>query len=245
MDLQEWTIFVTNCPPEMLTWKEVVVLYRARWQIELLFKLWKSHNRLAQQEMNASPPTADGGLVCQIDRCACATLDSADFHLERRRTQPTQGGRYRAGLDCSVERGPRRPPTTLRLAPADSRLPSRTLPASAAAENIQVCSNSLRIRNFWSTTSLNSVRMGARCARPTPTRKTRTGNQTLKSESGGGATGAPSRVSAFGRGSHFRPTEICKSFATPATSASHPAQSHGVHIGLRRIALKPPQQRAG
>ncbi len=53
--LLEWTIFVTNCPPELLSWKEVVVLYRARWQIELLFKLWKSHNGLAQRELNASP----------------------------------------------------------------------------------------------------------------------------------------------------------------------------------------------
>ena len=43
----DWTILVTNCSPELLTWKEVVVLYRTRWQIELLFKLWKSHNRLA------------------------------------------------------------------------------------------------------------------------------------------------------------------------------------------------------
>jgi hypothetical protein len=43
----EWTVFVTNCPAELLTWKEVVVLYRTRWQIELLFKLWKSHNHLA------------------------------------------------------------------------------------------------------------------------------------------------------------------------------------------------------
>ena len=42
-----FTIFVTNCDAEMLTWKEVVVLYRTRWQIELLFKLWKSHNLLA------------------------------------------------------------------------------------------------------------------------------------------------------------------------------------------------------
>jgi hypothetical protein len=42
-----WTVLVTNRPPELLTWKEVVVLYRARWQIELMFKLWKSHNRLA------------------------------------------------------------------------------------------------------------------------------------------------------------------------------------------------------
>lgn len=53
--LQEWTLFVTNSAPELLTWKEVVVLYRARWQIELLFKLWKSHNRLAQRETKASP----------------------------------------------------------------------------------------------------------------------------------------------------------------------------------------------
>lgn len=41
-----WTVFLTSCPPELLTWQEVVVLYRVRWQIELLFKLWKSHNLL-------------------------------------------------------------------------------------------------------------------------------------------------------------------------------------------------------
>jgi len=43
----EWTILVTNCPGGLLTWKEAVVLYRSRWQVELMFKLWKSHNRLA------------------------------------------------------------------------------------------------------------------------------------------------------------------------------------------------------
>jgi Transposase DDE domain len=43
----EWTILVTNCPEDLLSWKEVIVLYRARWQIELMFKLWKSHNHLA------------------------------------------------------------------------------------------------------------------------------------------------------------------------------------------------------
>lgn len=43
----EWTLFVTNVPVEMLSWKEVVVLYRVRWQIELMFKLWKSRSQLA------------------------------------------------------------------------------------------------------------------------------------------------------------------------------------------------------
>ena len=54
LELQEWTIFVTNCPPSLLTWKEVVVLYRARWQIERLFKLWKSYNRLADRDTEAT-----------------------------------------------------------------------------------------------------------------------------------------------------------------------------------------------
>jgi hypothetical protein len=56
LDLQQWTIFVTNCAPSLLNWKEVVVLYRARWQIERLFKLWKSYNRLA--ERNTGAPAA-------------------------------------------------------------------------------------------------------------------------------------------------------------------------------------------
>ena len=42
-----WTLYLTNVPDPMLRWREVVVLYRVRWQIELLFKLWQSHNHLA------------------------------------------------------------------------------------------------------------------------------------------------------------------------------------------------------
>lgn len=44
----DWTILVTNVPAEVLTAKEVTVLYRARWQIELLFKRWKSLGLIAE-----------------------------------------------------------------------------------------------------------------------------------------------------------------------------------------------------
>jgi hypothetical protein len=54
LELLGWSLFVTNCSEQELTWKAVVVLYRARWQIELLFKLWKSHNRLAAHREGAS-----------------------------------------------------------------------------------------------------------------------------------------------------------------------------------------------
>jgi len=41
-----WTLYVTNVPAEKLTVVEALALGRARWQIELLFKLWKEHGRL-------------------------------------------------------------------------------------------------------------------------------------------------------------------------------------------------------
>src|SRR5262249_4223260 len=37
-----WTILVTNVPRELLNVGEAVALARMRWQIELVFKLWKS-----------------------------------------------------------------------------------------------------------------------------------------------------------------------------------------------------------
>jgi Transposase DDE domain len=41
--LAAWTILVTTIPTDELSVTEVLVLARARWQIELLFKLWKQH----------------------------------------------------------------------------------------------------------------------------------------------------------------------------------------------------------
>jgi len=44
--LAAWTLFVTNVPANRLTLREAVVLGRLRGQIELLFKLWKSHGHV-------------------------------------------------------------------------------------------------------------------------------------------------------------------------------------------------------
>lgn len=44
--LANWTILVTNVPADMLSLQEALVLARTRWQIELLFKLWKSHGQI-------------------------------------------------------------------------------------------------------------------------------------------------------------------------------------------------------
>ena len=45
--LAAWTIYVTNVPAALLSLADALVLVRARWQIELLFKLWKSHAQVA------------------------------------------------------------------------------------------------------------------------------------------------------------------------------------------------------
>jgi len=42
----KWTILITNVPAHMLTICEVIVLQRARWQIERLFRLWKEGGKI-------------------------------------------------------------------------------------------------------------------------------------------------------------------------------------------------------
>src|SRR6266699_2727453 len=44
--LADWTIMLTNVPRELLSVLEALVLQRCRWQIELLWKLWKQHGKL-------------------------------------------------------------------------------------------------------------------------------------------------------------------------------------------------------
>jgi hypothetical protein len=55
LDWCDWTILVTNVPVEELSPEEIAVLYRARWQIELMFKRWKSLGRI--EEMTGSTVT--------------------------------------------------------------------------------------------------------------------------------------------------------------------------------------------
>lgn len=46
LELANWTIVITSVPTDKLTFEQALALVRARWQIELLFKLWKEHGLL-------------------------------------------------------------------------------------------------------------------------------------------------------------------------------------------------------
>jgi hypothetical protein len=50
--LAEWDLYVTNIPVEKLSLQEARVLARCRWQIELLFKLWKSEGHVDESRSN-------------------------------------------------------------------------------------------------------------------------------------------------------------------------------------------------
>jgi hypothetical protein len=43
LNLCDWTVYVSNVPVELLSLGEAFVVGKLRWQIELVFKLWKSH----------------------------------------------------------------------------------------------------------------------------------------------------------------------------------------------------------
>jgi hypothetical protein len=50
--LAGWNMLVTNAPPELVSLPEACVLARLRWQVEWLFRLWKSSGRLDQSAAN-------------------------------------------------------------------------------------------------------------------------------------------------------------------------------------------------
>lgn len=59
--LCDWKILITNADTELLSFKDCFLLYSVRWQIELLFKLWKSHGRLGHS--NSANPWR---ILCEV-----------------------------------------------------------------------------------------------------------------------------------------------------------------------------------
>jgi hypothetical protein len=46
LERAQWTILITNVPADKLSIAEVIVVQRARWQIERLFRLWKEGGKI-------------------------------------------------------------------------------------------------------------------------------------------------------------------------------------------------------
>jgi hypothetical protein len=59
--LASWTILVTNAPRGLLSLPEALVLCRSRWQIELLFKLWKEQGKI--DEWRTTKPER---ILCEV-----------------------------------------------------------------------------------------------------------------------------------------------------------------------------------
>jgi hypothetical protein len=59
--LAAWTLLITNTPSELLSLKEALVVARVRWQIELVFKLWKS-----QGQVDAWRSSKPARILCEV-----------------------------------------------------------------------------------------------------------------------------------------------------------------------------------
>lgn len=59
--LLAWTLFLTNVPATLLQADELLTLAHVRWQIELLFKLWKAHGQV--DESRSQKPDR---ILCEV-----------------------------------------------------------------------------------------------------------------------------------------------------------------------------------
>lgn len=60
-ETKEYHLYITNVPPEKLSAEDVALAYRARWEIELLFKAWKTEFRL--DELPSQKPEVVEALI--------------------------------------------------------------------------------------------------------------------------------------------------------------------------------------
>ncbi len=63
-----WSIFITNVPENQISAEQILTIYRVRWQIELLFKVYKSHIRL--DKLKGKPYR----VLCELYAKLCAIL---------------------------------------------------------------------------------------------------------------------------------------------------------------------------
>jgi hypothetical protein len=96
--LADWTLYVTNIPSELLTPHEAAILAGTRWQIECLFKLWKSDGQLASSR-SQNPQRVLCEFYAKLLACLIQhwiTLVGCWQHLDRSLYLATQVIRKRA-----------------------------------------------------------------------------------------------------------------------------------------------------
>ena len=86
--LMGWNIFITNVDRNVWTHKDLQPIYRLRWRIEIIFKAWKSHLKIAElnfaSEAMLRLSVMTKLLFCALTHNACAALElltSDDMHV--------------------------------------------------------------------------------------------------------------------------------------------------------------------
>ena len=91
LELLGWSLFVTNCKEEELTWKAVVVLYRARWQMEALIRAVEVAQPTASWPGGSVGSGVPGGVPRETAGGSAPALDPGGDDMAYSGTQPDEG----------------------------------------------------------------------------------------------------------------------------------------------------------
>lgn len=68
--LLDWSIFITNISDDMVNAEHIMIIYRARWQIELIFRLYKSHAKIENLKGRSKPAR----VLCELYGKLCSVI---------------------------------------------------------------------------------------------------------------------------------------------------------------------------
>jgi hypothetical protein len=114
-----WSIFLTNVPVSMLATPQVITFYRIRWQIELLFKLWKSdsglESNLAARQTRVLTEFYAKLLTVVLTTFCCAPLRIPDEAHSNREISPVQVRKILADFAQDIASQLRKPTALLKV----------------------------------------------------------------------------------------------------------------------------------
>ena len=85
-----WDIFITNVEKQKLKDKDIMILYRIRWRIEMIFKSWKSYLRITNLPERANKIRVEAFIYSMLIFILLFQVHFYEYYLQKQNTKNNQ-----------------------------------------------------------------------------------------------------------------------------------------------------------
>src|SRR3972149_3297691 len=85
-----WDIFITNVEKQKLQGNDIIILYRIRWRIEMIYKSWKSHLRITNLPQRANKIRVESFIYSLLIFILLFQVHFYEYYLQKQKAKNNQ-----------------------------------------------------------------------------------------------------------------------------------------------------------